>query len=46
MRTAQHLDAHDSLGAGIIRDIEIGLHLDHDWMPSSLSAAPSSGAPT
>src|SRR5690606_14693516 len=35
MRTAQHLDAHDSLGAGVIGDIEIGLHLDHNWMPSS-----------
>jgi hypothetical protein len=28
-RAAQHLDAHDATRAGIIRDVEVGLHLDH-----------------
>jgi hypothetical protein len=34
VRTAEHLDAHDTTRAGIIRDVEIGLHLDHGLMPS------------
>src|SRR5690606_26973964 len=34
LRTAQHLDAHDTTGAGIIRDVEVCLHLNHDWLPS------------
>src|SRR3954452_10279474 len=29
LRAAQHLDALDSLGAAIVRDVEVGLHLDH-----------------
>src|SRR5450759_2567788 len=27
---AQHLDAHDAARAGIVRPVEVGLHLDHD----------------
>src|SRR5262249_48621324 len=27
---AQHLDAHDAARAGIVGDVEVGLHLDHD----------------
>jgi hypothetical protein len=38
MRAAQHLDAHNTTRAGIIRDVEIGLHLNHDWMPSCYTA--------
>jgi hypothetical protein len=30
VRTAQHLDAHHPLGAGIVGDIEFGGHLNHD----------------
>src|SRR5262249_45116155 len=29
----QHLDAHDAARAGIVRHVEIGLHLDHDAIP-------------
>ncbi|VVT12456.1 conserved hypothetical protein [Erythrobacter sp. EC-HK427] len=29
LRAAQYLDALDALGAAIVRDVEIGLHLDH-----------------
>src|SRR3954463_12303301 len=29
LRPAQHLDALDALRAAIVRDVEIGLHLDH-----------------
>ena len=29
LRAAQHLDAHDTARAGIVGDVEIGLHLDH-----------------
>src|SRR5690606_8158033 len=36
LRAAQHLDAHDTTRAGIIRDVEVCLHLNHDWPPSSL----------
>src|SRR6185369_10683347 len=31
VRTAQHLDAHHALGAGIVGDIEFSGHLDHDF---------------
>src|SRR5262249_4906984 len=27
---AQHLDAHDATRTGIVRHVEIGLHLNHD----------------
>src|SRR5262249_26155576 len=30
LRAAQHLDAHDAARAGIVRHVEVGLHLDHD----------------
>src|SRR5262249_51860266 len=30
LRPAEHLDAHDAPRAGIIRHVEVGLHLDHD----------------
>src|SRR5262249_48326575 len=30
LRSAQHLDAHDAARTGIVRDVEIGLHLNHD----------------
>src|SRR5471030_1917336 len=33
MRAAEHLDALDAPGAGIVRDVEIGLHLDHGGLP-------------
>src|SRR3954463_5197969 len=29
---AQHLDAHDAARAGIVRHVEVGLHLNH-WAP-------------
>src|SRR5690606_3859252 len=29
LRPAQHLDALDALRAAVVRDVEIGLHLDH-----------------
>src|SRR6185295_1007011 len=29
LRTAQHLDALDALGAAIVGDLKVGLHLDH-----------------
>ena len=32
--TAQNLDAHDTTGAGIIRDVEVCLHLNHIRPPS------------
>ena len=35
LRAAQHLDAHDTTRAGIVRDVEVCLHLNHDWPPSS-----------
>src|SRR5690606_29086985 len=31
---AQHLDAHDTTSAGIIRDVEVCLHLNHVRSPS------------
>src|SRR5262245_23938533 len=37
LRAAQHLDAHDATRTGIIRDVEVCLHLNHDWPPSSSS---------
>src|SRR6185437_8736113 len=33
MAAAQHLDAHDALGAGIVGDIELGGHLNHFRTP-------------
>src|SRR5262249_47939692 len=30
LRPAQDLDAHDAAGAGIVRHVEVGLHLNHD----------------
>src|SRR5690606_14611689 len=29
LRSAEHLDALDALGAAVVSDIKIGLHLDH-----------------
>src|SRR4051794_25238299 len=29
LRAAQHLDALDALGSAVIRDVQVGLHLDH-----------------
>ena len=29
LRATQYLDALDALGAAVVRDVEIGLHLDH-----------------
>src|SRR5690606_38733204 len=37
--TAQHLDAHDAARAGIVGNVQVGLHLNHDWPPSSSSRA-------
>ena len=37
---AQHLDALDATRAGIVGDVEIGLHLDH-WAPPASSTAVS-----
>src|SRR5207237_8195597 len=34
LRPAEHLDAHDALGARVVGDVEIGLHLDHACDPS------------
>src|SRR5579871_1509541 len=33
-RPAQHLDALNAAGAGVVGDLEVGLHLDHDAAPS------------
>src|ERR1700719_1385918 len=41
LRAAQHLDALDATRAGIVGDIEIGLHLDHGAPPPAPSNAPS-----
>src|SRR6185503_8445289 len=38
LRTAQHLDALHPPRAGIVGDVEVGLHLDHA-APPALSAA-------
>src|SRR5262249_31439934 len=35
---AEHLDAHDPTRAGIIRHVEVGLHLDHDALPALVAA--------
>src|SRR6202012_3363125 len=32
VRAAQHLDAHHALGAGIVGDVELRGHLDHDFL--------------
>src|SRR5690242_11360859 len=29
LRAAQHLDALDALGSAVIRNVQVGLHLDH-----------------
>src|SRR5690606_28305499 len=42
LRAAQHLDAHDTTGAGIVRDVEVCLHLNHDWPPSSFLSGEAS----
>ena len=34
LRTAKDLDAHDTTGPRIICNVEICLHLNHDWLPS------------
>src|SRR6185503_8871566 len=33
---AQHLDALDALGPAVVSDVQVGLHLDHRSIPSSL----------
>src|SRR5262249_36725199 len=41
LRPAQDLDAHDATRAGIVRHVEVGLHLNHDAslvLPSARSA--------
>src|SRR5262249_32121307 len=38
-RPAQHLDAHALLGAGIVRDVEIRIHLNHG-VPAFLPVVP------
>src|SRR6201996_8120222 len=42
LRTAQHLDAHDTARAGIVRHIKIALHLDHG-LPQTVFTTPPSG---
>src|SRR5690606_6426308 len=42
LRAAQHLDAHDTTRAGIVRDVEVCLHLNHDWPPSSFLSGEAS----
>src|SRR5262249_51235859 len=32
-RAAQHLDAHALLGAGVVRHVQVGIHLDHRSTP-------------
>src|SRR3546814_19721345 len=32
-RPAQHLDAHDPASAGVVGDVQVGLHLDHGSIP-------------
>src|SRR6202030_3675608 len=48
LRAAQHLDAHDAARAGIVRHVEVGLHLDHGLPTTSLISRltmPSSSRP-
>src|SRR5712691_3920546 len=44
LRAAQHLDALDPARARIIRDVEIGLHLDHRAPPASSPAGAGAAA--
>src|SRR5262249_39037467 len=40
----QHLDAHDAARAGIVRHVEVGLHLDHTgprFLPTARAALTS-----
>src|SRR4051812_28002209 len=34
LRAAEHLDAHDGLGARVVRDVEPRLHLNHESLPT------------
>src|SRR5262249_35794040 len=38
-RAAEHLDAHAFLGAGVVRDVEVGVLLDHGFTGFSRGAA-------
>src|SRR5262249_32641167 len=40
LRAAEHLDAHDASRAGIVGDVEIGLHLDHCSYPLPAPSKP------
>ena len=42
--TAENLDALDALGAAVVRDVEIGLHLDHRSGSFSLACRNKSGS--
>src|SRR5215207_7445497 len=44
LRAAQHLDALHPPRAGIVGDVEVGLHLDHAAPPAACSAATASAA--
>src|SRR6185312_3872348 len=38
LRAAQHLDAHDGTCTGVVGHVQRGLHLDHDFSCSNLTA--------
>src|SRR6185437_7022896 len=47
---AQHLDAHDATRSGIIGNVEVGLHLNHDaaltvWSPIAITELSASSRP-
>src|SRR6185437_6813228 len=45
LRAAQHLDALDALGAAVVRNVQVGLHLDHcSTLILSISAQASASA--
>ena len=45
LRAAQHLDAHDGARAGVVGDVQYGLHLNHGLLPpSNLRDAQASGS--
>src|SRR5206468_3608025 len=46
LRAAQHLDALDALGPAVIRNVQVGLHLDHGSTLTSLNISQASASAT
>src|ERR1051326_10636 len=46
LRAAQHLDALDALGSAVIRNVQVGLHLDHGSTLSSFKSSQASASAT